>query len=187
MAKRTETKLGLTYGWKPGDGGGAAQTPNWRIVASWMQATVISIAATPPPSPAQDARYLVAASGTTGAFAGHENELAWNDDGVWRFLAAKDGYKVEILSLKKTVKFDSVGGLWKNDTATISELDSELTYSGGQLSQITYSDGTTKDFYYTDGRLTSIMWVREVDTVEKTFTYDGDNLTNVTVVVTPNP
>ena len=215
MAIRTDTKLGLTFGWKPGDGSGAAQTPNWHAVANWMQTTVLSIAAGPPPTPAQDARYLVAAAGTTDDFVGQENKVAWNDDGTWRFYAAKEGYKVVIIDQNRTVKFDAGTGTWKPDPVSavnapsgnrvlawsdadgaarwkraseaVSELECTLVYSSGRLTSITYSDGTTKTFSYTGDQLTSVMWVRELDTLEKTFSYSGDDLTAVAVVVTPNP
>lgn len=214
MALRTETQFGLTFGWKPNDGSGAAQTPNWHLVATWMQATVLSVEADPP-VPAQDARYLVANTGTTGLFVGQENKVAWNDDGTWRFYAAKEGYKVVIINQNRTVKFDAGTGTWKPDPVSavntpsgnrvlawsdaegaarwkraseaVSELECTLAYSSGRLASITYSDGTTKTFSYTGDKLTSVMWVRELDTLEKTFSYSGDDLTAVAVAVTPNP
>lgn len=105
MAKRQETQFGLTFGWKPGDGSGAAQTPNWHIIAGLLQPSVISIESTLPGSPAQDAKYLVAASGTTGIAVGNENSIAWNDDGVWRFFPARVGYHTWVQSENKRANF----------------------------------------------------------------------------------
>lgn len=178
-----------------------------------MQATVLSVEADPPPTPAQDARYLVAATGTTSLFVGQENKVAWNDDGTWRFFAAQNGYKVVIVDQNRTVKLaagvwipDPVSAVnvpsgnrvlawsaaegaarWKRASEAVSELECTLAYSSGRLASITYSDGTTKTFSYTGDQLTSVMWVRELDTLEKTFSYSGDDLTAVAVAVTPNP
>lgn len=117
MAKRTETKLGLTFGWKPNDGSGAAQTPNWMAVANWLQATVINIVDSPPPSPAQDARFLVSSFGATGEFAGHENAMAWNDDGTWRFFEPKLNYSVAVDAFNGAV-YAFNGTTWVERVAT---------------------------------------------------------------------
>lgn len=99
MAIRTETQLGLTFGWKPGDGSGAAQTPNWHLVLAWLQSNVMSIESEPPIGFPLDAKYLVSDNPTASSeFELYANHLAWNDNGTWRFFEPKEGFTVRVLS-----------------------------------------------------------------------------------------
>ena len=49
---------------------------------------VISVLATPPGSPVDGDRYLVAGSGTSGVFVGKENQVAERSSGAWGFSGA---------------------------------------------------------------------------------------------------
>src|SRR5438067_2469216 len=73
----------------------------------------------PPGSPADGERYLIAA-GATGGWAGHDGELAFYLDGVWRFATAKTGWLLWSIAEAKLLVFD--GALWR-DVQDIAELE----------------------------------------------------------------
>lgn len=50
--------------------------------------------AAPPPSPVAGGLYRVAATGTSGAFVGHEGKLAGWTAGGWRFVAPVEGMRL---------------------------------------------------------------------------------------------
>jgi hypothetical protein len=84
-----------------------------------VQLAVISrTLATPPASPAEGDRYLVAAS-PTGAWAGHAGELAFWSGGAWRFMAARAGWRLWSVAESKFLVYD--GTLWR-DLQALSEL-----------------------------------------------------------------
>ncbi|WP_112663094.1 DUF2793 domain-containing protein [Microvirga flavescens] len=62
-----------------------------------------------PTTPAEGDRYLVGA-GATGAFAGHEGEIAFFDLGAWRFLTPGVGWRIYDEAQDKIFVFD--GALW---------------------------------------------------------------------------
>lgn len=64
--------------------------------------------ATPPGSPAEGNRHIVAA-GASGDWAGHETEIALFQDGVWLFHAPRPGWRVHVLDEALTVTFDGTG------------------------------------------------------------------------------
>jgi hypothetical protein len=74
--------------------------------------------AAPPASPAEGDRYLVAAA-ATGAWAGHDGELAFYQDGAWRFVTPKTGWRVWSAAETKLIVFD--GTIWR-DAGTVTEL-----------------------------------------------------------------
>ncbi len=49
---------------------------------------VISVISSPPASPANGDRYLIAPSGASGAFAGKENQVAERTAGAWVYSGA---------------------------------------------------------------------------------------------------
>ncbi len=61
------------------------------VLDAVVQLSVADRLSAPPPSPAADARYLVAAA-PTGDFAGHAGALAVHQDGAWRFVAPREGW-----------------------------------------------------------------------------------------------
>ena len=75
---------------------------------------------TPPGSPAEGDRYLVGA-GATGAFAGHDGEIALFDLGLWRFFTPGPGWRVYVEAEDRIVVFD--GSQWHGLDHYIQGLD----------------------------------------------------------------
>lgn len=75
--------------------------------------------ASPPASPIAGACYLVA-TGATGAWAGHEGDLAGYSDGGWRFVAPIEGAHVLDRSSGQTVIWRS--GAWESGIIRAQEL-----------------------------------------------------------------
>src|SRR5690606_33195949 len=63
----------------------------------------------PPASPADGARYLVAA-GATDAWAGKEGRVAAWQDGAWAFLTPKPGWIAWVVDEDRLISFD--GAAW---------------------------------------------------------------------------
>lgn len=74
--------------------------------------------ASPPATPAEGDRYLVAAS-PAGAWAGHAGELAYWQAGAWLFMAPRSGWRTWLEDEMKLIVFD--GTVWR-DAGTVSEL-----------------------------------------------------------------
>lgn len=90
------------------------------ILDALVQLSVLQAdAASPPASPAQGARYLVG-TGATGAFAGHDGEVASWQDNAWRFLAPRAGWRVYVEDSDAFVIFD--GASWQDISASIRQL-----------------------------------------------------------------
>ncbi len=90
----------------------------------WLDAavhlSVISRAvATPPASPADGDRYLVAA-GATGVWAGHEGHIAYREAASWRFATPREGWRLWIEDEQHLHIFD--GAAWIDIGLTIGEL-----------------------------------------------------------------
>jgi hypothetical protein len=66
--------------------------------------------AAPPASPADGARYIVAA-GATGAWAGHAGEIAAWQDGAWTFIAPRPGFLAYVVDEAALVVWD--GTSWQ--------------------------------------------------------------------------
>lgn len=65
-----------------------------KILDTIVQAAVINLTTTAPPgSPTEGDRYFVAAT-ASGAWTGHENEIAAYIDGAWAFYAPKTGWLI---------------------------------------------------------------------------------------------
>ena len=62
-----------------------------RLLDALVQLSVRAIAAEPPASPENGWRYIVG-DDATGAFAGHESEIAIREDDAWRFLPPQAGW-----------------------------------------------------------------------------------------------
>lgn len=88
----------------------------------------------PPASPLPGDRHLVAA-GASGAFAGHEGEIALYDSG-WRFLAPRAGWRAYVAAEARSLLFD--GTAWREAlaftasgaTATLRMAEEELNLTG---------------------------------------------------------
>src|SRR5262245_31296893 len=75
--------------------------------------------ATPPGSPSDGARYIVAAS-PTGAWSGHANHIAAWQDGAWRFYVPRAGWLAEVVDEGKLYVWS--GSAWLDLLATITTL-----------------------------------------------------------------
>lgn len=75
----------------------------------------------PPPTPADGERYLVRTP-ATGAWAGHEGELAVASDGGWRYFQPRDGWIARIVDENVTLGFN--GSVWVGllDPASLTAL-----------------------------------------------------------------
>lgn len=92
----------------------------------------------PPGAPAEGARYIVAA-GSTGAWAGHDNEIAVWQDSAWMFLVPKEGWLAWVADEDKLVAWTTVA--W-----------AEVVGSGGGGGAATFLDLTdTPDAYSGQG------------------------------------
>ncbi len=76
--------------------------------------------AAPPASPVQGALYLVAASGTSGAFVGQEAKLAGWTAGGWRFIAPAEGMRMTLRPSGHD--FHYRGGQWDSGSVRAAEL-----------------------------------------------------------------
>jgi len=63
----------------------------------------------PPPSPAEGIRYILDAGGT-GAWAGHDAEIALYENGMWRFFVPRTGWRAYVISRDVMVVYD--GSEW---------------------------------------------------------------------------
>jgi hypothetical protein len=83
-----------------------------RILDAAIQIAVLDLTHTSPPSsPAEGERHVVA-TGATGAWAGHANAIAAWQDGAWAFLAPKTGWC--IWSIADDVMFVFDGTYWRD-------------------------------------------------------------------------
>ena len=82
--------------------------------------------ATPPGSPAEGDRYIVAAS-PTGAWAGHAADIAVWQDGAWDFHDPREGWRAWVEDENTLLAFD--GTAWTDITPTITALQN-LTLLG---------------------------------------------------------
>src|SRR3990170_7333826 len=89
--------------------------------------------AAPPGSPAQGARYLVAAS-PTGAWAGHANHIAVWLDGAWRFFIPGVGWLAWVIDEGAILAWN--GSAWVDAPASISALQ--------KLGILTTADSTNR-------------------------------------------
>lgn len=81
-------------------------------------AVLSRILATPPGSPLEGDRYLIAPL-ATGAWASHDGELAFYQDGIWRFAEPRIGWRLWAIDEEKFFVFD--GTLWR-DLQNLDEL-----------------------------------------------------------------
>ena len=82
--------------------------------------------ASPPGSPADGDRYIVAA-GATGAWAGEEGSIAVRQDGAWSFCAPREGWRTWVEDEDALLVFDGSGWV---DVATALDALQNLTLLG---------------------------------------------------------
>lgn len=71
---------------------------------------------TPPASPAEGIRYILDVGGS-GAWAGHDDEIALYENGTWRFFVPRAGWRAYVMNRDALVVYDGAGWV---------DLDSEL-------------------------------------------------------------
>jgi hypothetical protein len=93
MAASTGPNLGVSYGWSFRESGwNSGMDTNLKLLDAILQLSVKSRAlATPPASPANGDRYIVAAS-PTGAWAGKTGQVAVRIEAAWSFFVPKVGW-----------------------------------------------------------------------------------------------
>lgn len=108
--------LGLSYGWTPRSGGtpgdsgwGDPVTANFKKIDALLGLSVLSVA-TAPAATADGTRYIVAASGASGAFLNHANKVAVRVAGVWEFHIPARGWLAENQATGSIMKFN--GTAW---------------------------------------------------------------------------
>lgn len=116
---------------------------------------VISVLATPPGSPVDGDRYLVAGSGTSGVFVGKENQVAERSSGAWGFSGAPAAGQQ--LSVGQLLLQYNAG--WKLSPANVFDTVTALlvaTAAYGLADGVSFrcagrasaKDGGGADFYY---------------------------------------
>ena len=102
-----------------------------------VQATAIDRDLTAPPgSPTDGATYLVGA-GATGAWATHDNEIAYYESSAWSFHAPAEGWKIYLVDENKTVLWN--GSTWVEDTSS-----GYATFTGLTDTPANYTDASEK-------------------------------------------
>lgn len=93
MAALQGPNLGVNYGWSVRESGWhTGMDANLKLLDAVLQLSVKSRAvATPPGSPANGDRYIVASS-PTGAWAGKASQIAVRIEGAWTFVVPKIGW-----------------------------------------------------------------------------------------------
>lgn len=86
---------GITVDTRLGDE--TARDNNMYVLALLTAHSAVAPANAPPGSPVADRLYIVGTAGT-GAFAGHNNELAYFKNGVWNFFTPQAGMKMDALT-----------------------------------------------------------------------------------------
>lgn len=108
--------LGLSYGWTPRNGGtpgesgwGDPVSANFKKIDALLGLSVVNIVTTPTVT-TNGTRYIVAATGATGAFAGQANNIAVRVAGVWEFYVPPRGLLAENQATGSVIKWN--GTAW---------------------------------------------------------------------------
>lgn len=139
MAASTGPNLSLSYGWTPRSGGtpgdsgwGEPVSANFKKLDALVGLSVLSAALTAPAVSTDGTRYIVPATGATGAFAGKENQVAVRVAGVWEFYAPSYGWLASNVATGGVLKWDGVA--WLDLLTTVAANGNNLlpdTYSWG--------------------------------------------------------
>lgn len=93
--------------------GVGTSTTSWQLIslkpAQFHHKVVTSVLATPPGSPTVGLRHLIASTGATGAWVGHENKLAEWDGSAWVITAPNRGDVVYSLAQTDALYWYGVG------------------------------------------------------------------------------
>ncbi|MBX3519031.1 MAG: DUF2793 domain-containing protein [Xanthobacteraceae bacterium] len=129
-----------------------------RILDAAIHMSAVAISSSPPGSPEESERHIVA-EGATGAFASHDNTVATFQDGAWQFLAPRTGWRAWVEAAEILFVFD--GEAWRDlrdlsvslddvtriGINTLSEGDNRLAVrsNAAVMSAITGADGGSGD------------------------------------------
>lgn len=118
MPKKTAPNQGLPYGWIRGEdywGGPMSDSQIFLDTTLFLTLESLTFSA-PPPNAVDGATYVVAAN-PTGAWAGHEGDVAVYVEKVWTFYTPRYGWRARVRSYEKF--------LWFNGTTWIDEATGE--------------------------------------------------------------
>lgn len=103
------------------------------IIDVLMTQTFDGILGTPPGSPANGRVVLVAHSGTTGVFVGHEDELAYwlTAAAAWQYINPIDRMKMIDISTNWEWGFNNTSGLWEAYSGTYTPSLTSVTNISG--------------------------------------------------------
>ena len=91
--------------------------------SSTLPSTVTSRAILiPPSSPSNTAKYIVPASGATGAWAGYGNQITWYENGAWAYAIPPVGLSVFVNDEKNECIFD--GSTWDSPLSNVPPANS---------------------------------------------------------------
>jgi hypothetical protein len=113
MPGTTGPNLGLTWGWAPGESGWGRDgfNPGMALLDAVVHLAVLSSTIPAPPgSPGAGDRYIVPVP-ATGAWVGHETEVAVYRDGTWAYLPPRAGWTAWDALLGGRVWFDGTSWL----------------------------------------------------------------------------
>ena len=100
-----------------------------RDTFSWQGAVIDKDLTAPPGSPSEGDRYIVGPS-ATGAWSGHDDDIAEYVDSAWEFYAPAEGWRVDVKDENKQYRYSGaawgatgVGGTWQcvADWVTITQ------------------------------------------------------------------
>lgn len=158
MAGTAGPNLGLVRGYSAHESGWGVDgyNPGFDLLDAVTFLSVISASiATPPGSPTAGDRYVVAAS-ATGAWSGHEKDLAIYREGAWAFYTPKLSWKAFNQATNAYIRFD--GTNWISDLRIVT-----LTASSSATLDFT---GLSGESWRLVGRLlvpatsTAVPWIR---------------------------
>jgi len=132
MPASQEPNVGLYYGWALGESGWNVQMDsNLKAIGALLALGVLSATTgTPPGSPASGDRYLVPASGTTGAWVGVEGKLVAWDGSVWQAFTARNSWNV--LAVDTGQRWVRAAGAWVLEASLLGQYaDDTAAASGG--------------------------------------------------------
>lgn len=105
-----------------------------------VNVTVLAIQTTPPGSPADGDRYIVATGGT-GAWLGKDTNIAAYQSGAWNFYPPKVGWEAYVIGNRQMYSFDGFYNNWR--PFEVSTSNGAATYWALEEQEITLSGATT--------------------------------------------
>lgn len=132
MPAKQDPNLGLNWGWAYGeDGWGTGMDANMKAVAALLHCSVVSATtAATPGAPTAGDRYIVPASGVSGAWVGSEGKLAVYIEAAWEYHTPKTGWRAWVEDESRHRQY--TGSAWE----AIDPYDVGGTYNGAPGSSV---------------------------------------------------